>query len=215
MPFMAVGQRVLITAVGEYYGQRTMTSWLYRVSGIGGEITDTAFFSALDLVTQGAGGLLVRYRACCPNEGAWVGVATWYQVLGPLRFRKVQRGLGDGTFASTSNTANLQASITRVGEFGTRRNIGGIRLPMPSFESIDGKISIDYRAAMAQLASVMSDPITAGANAVTLLPQVGVPGYTNSNPPTQIPVTDSLDLAECVSQDTTRVLRRRTLRLGI
>lgn len=215
MPNMAVGQRVLVTAVGEYYGQVTMTTWLYKVTVVAGTTTDTAFFAALDTIFNATGGLLLRYRGCCPANDVWLGRQTWYQVLGPLRFRKVQKPLSDGLYDSPSNTANIQASITRVGEFGTRRNIGGIRVPIPSFENVEGKITPDITIPLEALATEMALPVTAGSPAVTMVPQVGVPGYTNTVPPEQIPVTDSLDLSECIVQDTTRVIRRRTLRVGI
>lgn len=215
MPNMAVGQRVLVTAVGEYLGQRTMTTWLYRVSSVAGSITDVAMADALHTAFTNGTGLLTKYRACCAGDGAWTGVATWYQVVGPVRYRKIQRSLGDGTGLLSSGTANIQGSITRYGEFGLRSAIGGIRVPISSLEVSDGKLSPEVTALMQALADEMEETQAVGSPLVTLIPQVGVPGYTNATPPERIPVTNSSDLAECVVQDTARVLRRRTLRLGI
>lgn len=213
MPNMVVGQRVLVSAVGDYFGQRTITSWLYKVTDVTGNIDDVVFFDALHTVLTGGTGLLTKFRACCPMD-VWLGVAAWYQVLGPVRFRKVQRTLTDGTFDGPSLTANQQASITRVGVFGNRRNIGGIRLPMPTSESVEGKITPDYQAVMNVLGNQMKAAVTAGSPSVTMFPQVGVPGYTNTPIPTPIPVTDSVDMNDFIVQETTRVIRRRTLRVG-
>jgi len=215
MPNIAQGQRILVTAVGDYFGQRTMTSWLYRVASLAGEITDTALFDAMHPAFTGATGLLTKFLGCLPLDGRWVGVATWYQVLGPVRYRKVVDTLGDGLYDAGSTTANLQASITRFGEFGLRTAIGGIRVPMPSSEGVEGVVSAPYAAVLQTLADEMEETVTVGSPSVQLFPQVGVPGYTSGPNPVRIPVTNSVDLFGTQVQDTVRVIRRRTLRLGI
>lgn len=213
MPNMAVGQRLLVTAVGTYFGQRTMNTFLYRVATVAGTIDSIDFIDALHAVFIASGGLLKRYVACVP-EDIWLPVATWYQVVGPVRYRKVVRSIPAAEYVGGSTTQNLQASITRYGEFGLRTAVGGIRVPMPSTESIEGLLTNTYKATLLSLANEMADTQTAGSPLVTIIPQVGVPGYTNDTPPVRIPVTNSQDCVDTAVQETTRVIRRRTVRVG-
>jgi len=213
LPNIAQGQRILVTPVGTIFGQRTMNTFLYRVSSVAGSISDTAFFDALHTVLGGSGNLLEKYSNCM-SLNSWIGVAVWYQVVGPTRYRKVVKGPLTGGFDSVMTSSNVQASISRFGEFGTRASVGGVRIPIAAEHSEDGLLSAGLTAVLEELATEMKAAVAAGSPSVTLIPQVGVPGYTNDDPPVRIPVTNSIDCYEARVQDTTRVIRRRTLRVG-
>jgi len=213
MPNIAVGQRILVTMRGLYFGQLTMNTFLFRVSVAAADQNDVTFFNALHTKFTGALGLATRLADCTPVDG-WLKNNIWYQVVGPTRFRKVEREwVGPGLLDEPTTSPNLQASISRFGDLANRKNMGAIRVPMPTNASTAGGINDSYKLLLQDLADEMILLQTAAGT--TLYPQVGVPGYTNTVPPVLRPVTDSVDLTSCVVQNTTRVIRRRTLRVGV
>lgn len=215
MPAVAVNQRLLLTIVGEYFGQTTMTSFLYKVAEVTNPQTDAELATSLNDVVKAPLGLVTKYRACCPADGIWLGRELWFQIIGPTRFRKQAFALtDDGTFDAGSNTANVQGSITRVGAFGNRKNTGGIRVPIGSNSCTEGLLGADILASLGVLAVQMVQTLQSGFG-VNLKPQVGIPGRTKGPPPVQRSVMESIDLEGAFVQDTARVLRRRTLRVGI
>lgn len=206
MPVLAVNDRVLFTIVGRLCGQRTMNTFLYRVSACEADTEQSDFFTALNASMNAAGGVAQRMKGCCPAN--WRHVESWYQVISPVRFRKLAYPVdAAGLFASTALTPNVQASITRTGDRSGRKYIGGTRIPIgsDSFSTADGMITPELKAALTALTDSMKLNIITAGTVATYIPQLGIP-----KPPAL-----SYDLYDCFAQDTTRVIRRRTVGLGI
>jgi len=205
MPNMSIGQLILITNVGEYLGQTTMNTYPHIVTAAAAGVDSEAFFASLDGVFTGGGKLFEQQREWAPQN--WESMQHWYQIITPTRFRKVVfAGDGIGMFnAVDSGTANVQAAITRHGELAEKRAIGGVRIPIGSTDDsiLSGKCTPALQEQLALLATQMHQTTT--TLGVTIKPVVGMPDATHG--------------AEiCVGafhHDQVRVLRRRTLGLGI
>lgn len=207
MPNLAIADRVFITLVGKIQGQRTMTTWLYRVSAITGTISQDDAFTALHTKMTDATGVLYRFKECAPVS--WGAMSVWYQVISPVRFRKTQKPyVGAGLFPSSeANMPFVIGSITRVGELAKRSEVGGIRIPIGTNEQSveEGYLSAQQLDAMSDLCQAMRAPITTSGTVATFVPQVGMPA------PGQV----SADLKDAFPQPEARTMNRRVPGRGI
>lgn len=200
------GDFCLVTLVGRANGQTLMNTFPYRCSTFSGTPTQDAALEALFNALTDENDLVDKFLDCLSSTYELKNV--WLQIIRPTRRRKISYAMLDtGTYAAVMDTSNVQASITRFGADANRRNIGGIRLPMPTSPDAmqGGVIAVDYKEVLVLLASQMIQPVTTVGAVATWIPQVGVPAPSAS----PIPAVAS------VAQDTVRVLRRRTVGLGI
>lgn len=200
------GDSVLVTVNGRLNEQRTMNTFWYRVTQITDAPDEAIAFAALFLQMTGAGGLLEDYLACVPTN--WTAEAVWFQSITPIRQRKVSfpwDAIGGGP--SSALTANVQGSITRVGDAARREAIGGVRIPIGTgVGSItNGRLVAGQKAAMQDLADSMAQVIATFAPNVEYTPIVGKPNAAGNY----------WNVVDATVQDTVRVLRRRTVGLGI
>lgn len=207
MPEMAANMRVLVTLKGTILGQTTMTTFPMRIATVAAATSDVTFFAALNTKLNDTGGLIPLYLNCCPLDNFELD-EVWYQILYPLRYRKTVFTLAlPGTMDTQVGAPNLQASITRVGELARRRDIGGIRIPIGTGEEavFAGLVSAGLEAQLEDVATYLGQVITLTTPAATLVHQVGITANMGT----------SVDVKQAFIQKTVRVLRRRTLRLGI
>ena len=206
MPNIAVGDTLLITLNGVTNNQRTMNTFVYVCSATPSATSDVTALNALWAKMVAADGLIAKYKNALSVD--WAGTEAWFQIIRPTRYRKVVREIeGSGTFDSLMQTGNLQASITRYGPLATKRDQGGIRVPLgTSSASIEnGRLVEEQKNALIVLANEMYLNQSTVSPAVTWVPQVGLPA---GGAPTR-PCTGTL------VQDTVRVIRRRTVGVGI
>lgn len=205
MAVQAVGDRILVTFVGRLLQQRTMNTFLYRVASVppGTDIGVLAGFIYTELNTTG--GLASRYLDCVPVNLSLEQI--WIQTIAPTRYTKSIFTVGDVGSGGQADTANVQQSITRKGELAGRFSIGGIRVPCATtVDTItDGKLTTSALAALNALAGEMKETLSVASGTATLVPQVGTP---------PAPV-NSIDLVDTIAENTVRVIRRRTVGLGI
>lgn len=206
MADMAVGQVVQVTVVGRYLGQTTMNTYPHVVTAIaGGPVTMTAGLTALNTAIAAVDKLYNKQRKCCPQN--WVHVESWLQVVFPTRLRKLSFAIDlPGVFTEFDGlTPNLQASIERFSEEAGRREQGAVRIPIGTDNTCieDGSITPGLKTELALLAVQMAATTVAGG--VTYVPVVGL-----GSPPSA-----SLKVFGTNVKDTVRVIRRRTLGLGI
>lgn len=201
-----LGAVLQITFVGRYCGQTTMNTYPHVVTAIPTpNVTYNAFAEALNVTWQGAGKLISTQRNCCPQN--WEHVSLWVQQVRSVRMRaaKVPVGL-IGMFTETDGlTANVQASIERFGELANRHEIGAVRIPIGTDDSCfdEGEITPALKTAL-ELHGVQMAATTTSLG-VTIKPLVGLGAPT-------YPVTL---VAGTEVKDTCRVIRRRTVRVGI
>lgn len=216
MPVVTIQSRLLMTLTGEYLGQRFMNTFLFRCSAVSGAPNDVVAIDALHTKLSTVNDLFSKYIACLPGDGNIPVVQAWYQIIAPIRFRKVERTIELSAFGDyATNTANVQASIERFSDFAGRKGVGGIRVPIGTQACSDGLLGAAILIDLEALAEKMNDIQSTTTPAVSWVPQVGLPGYTPGDPPTPGNPMDSLDCAGASVKPQARIIRRRTVGLGI
>lgn len=207
MPLPAAGDVTLVTIRGVIANQRIMSTFVYKISAVTGAPLDDELMGALDSSLKGAGQLITRYVAAMPSN--WFHTDTWYQIIRPVRHRKVAKAgiVGGGGSGGEAHTANVSVNVARVGELAGRRYVGGVRIPIGTDEICieDGKITVGQYALLNSLASAMKLNVITSGFVATFRPQVGLPPAA----------VGTVDLFDAFVPDTVRVMHRRTVGLGI
>lgn len=216
MADVAVGQRLLLTIAGRYFGQRTMNSFLFRCSATAAGVSQAAAIAALHAKLGSVNDFFAKYTACLPGESAEVtGLEAWYQIIAPVRYRKTVLDIPfNASTAYNSTTANVSASIERFSELAVRKGVGGIRVPIGTSGVANGLIGDDLLLDLEGFAEILNDLQTTASPSVTWVPQVGLPGYTPGDPPTPGNPMLSLDCVGATVKGEARIVRRRTVGLG-
>jgi len=204
---LAVGDKVEVTFEGVLCGQIIQNKFHYRVASIvGGAIDQEAAFAALDASWTLPLGLYFTYTLFLPDN--WLSTKNSYQVVKPQRYiaYKYAHALtGNSTFNAL--TANMAAVFTKRGNLGQRDNISTTHLPLSEDSGIytNGKLTPATQATLATLAAFFKtdQAIVAGAVTVTYTPVILHPDGS------------ATDITSVVVQDTVRVMRRRTVGIGI
>lgn len=206
MPVVALNSRVLVTFVGTLCQQRIMSTFLYKVTSAAVETAQDVVFTAFDAELGKAGNLRPAYLAACPSNYTLNEI--WYQQVAPIRFRRYTTLHGrPGLFSAVGQAANMSASVTRCGELSGRKYVGGVRIPIGTTADAvaNGLLTAPQLAALQQVVNTIKLNVLPAAPAYTFQPQAGV----NANPMDSVPVWDAF------YQLTSRVMRRRTVGLGI
>lgn len=201
---VAAGSVIAISAEGTLHGQQVMTTFHYKENSLI-EIPDGRL-AAIEMLTKIhlAGGLAELYLACMSQA---VNNVEWYaQWITPTRFAYIAwSGLpAQGTILEESMPPNVAQVATRRGDRANRHNISNLHLPgVPVPSVVDGRLNAIQADRLQQLATESCDPITL----VTGNEMVPV-AFWRGNP------FSSAQVVEGYPQDTTRVMRRRTVGLG-
>lgn len=204
-PNTAVGDRYLVSFVGVLAGQRIMSTYWYRVQELGAVVTVEECMDALN-DRLAAGDLVPTYLACVPTN--YVLAEIWIQRIRPSRLLKgVYTYTQNGT-NGTANTANVSGVITRRGLPGTRSAISSLHLPMADIaaNSVAGILTENMQDFLnAHAAEVEMRIVTQAGPLIVWDPIIdngdGAQSYT--------------PIATAFAEDTTRVMRRRTVRYGV
>jgi len=210
MAIPSVGQKYLITFVGELCNQKVLNTFWYSLEDVGAAASVNAVYDIIQAQLAIATLLADDFRGACPEN--YTHQQTWIQAIKPDRIMKriVNVNL-DGTFASTAATANLAAVIERRAEIADRKSVSTLHVPLP--EPVDVGVSgiitvAAYKTRLETLATEMLQNITSGGGAPTVLKPVVF------NPKPAAPPGNRFVIQTTV-QDTVRVMRRRTVGLGI
>jgi len=206
MAILSVGDIVMVSIVGSLNNQRTMNTFPYRVSAVTGTPTIQSAANALKNSLTAGGGLVPAYIGCTPSNMLINDL--WIQVIRPARFRKEVFAINSaGDSGIAANTSNVAATISRQGELALRRAQGCIHVPLgttsDAFE--DGVLTPSQKALLDTLASKMNLNIITTGTVVTYIPLIGLPPFGNP----------TVDTYATGTQTTVRVVRRRTVGLGI
>lgn len=209
---LAVDDIFLVTFKGECANQTILNTFYYRIDELGTAPlpTDLQAESILaDALTAGGADVLqTLFLACLPQNYTLSEV--WVQKVFPARYRKhVEAEAAEGTIAADALATNLAAVISRFGIEANRHNIGSVHIgPIPTGATwqVDGQVTSTYKAALIAFGGAMLEEIDLlGSNKIkwvpTLFAAVGTPVHA--------------DIQTTVAQDTVRVMRRRTVGLGI
>jgi len=206
------GDVVQISAVGQCLGQRIMMVLHYSVDVNVPNLPDAQVVDSMLLrVRGGVGGgdvLESKYLACLAENytlDAW-----WGQKLAPTRYRKrVSIRAVPGTLSGDALTANICAVITKQTELSGRRFIGSAHVGPPPTEVTyvdNGLITTALAIPLGTFANALLDPLQDLTLGYTAYPCLYHPDLT--------PPFDTTAIEDTTSQDTVRVMRRRTVRVG-
>lgn len=192
---------------GTLFGQRIINVLHYAVFNPSTTVNYADELEQLAMVFSdvGIGGFGSGYLGCMPTSFNWD--FTRCQSIYPIRKRVIRIGVGEPGRFNTTTTANVSASITKRTVFAGRSQIGGIRLVLPTTESLQGKITIAARANLDLFANQLD---------VRVLEPTGGGTYDPVIYHRKAGVVPKFDkVTDCVPETTTRVMRRRTVGLGV
>jgi len=210
MAVVANGQIYLMTLVGDMDGQICLNTFCYRAQDVG-DPTKTinqvasGLNAALSVPDGGGKRFDTTYLNLLPAQYDWY--ETWIQVISPTRYVKdVFAGGGAGTSAIDGHWANSAAVLTRRGEEANRKNISTLHICFPSeAPAVAGKVPAAYKTDMGDFANQVKATQALAALSVNLVPVIyhktGTPNYSA--------------IKSVLTQDTVRVMRRRTVGVGI
>lgn len=200
-----IGDKILVSYVGEMFGQRLLSTFWYQVNTLVGAPNTTTFANALHTFLNAAGGMREKFLACCPPQ--YNLVATWVQTIEPTRVVKsIYLEAQVGTYAQDANTANLAGVISRRGGLANRKNQSSLHVPMANLDPdmSGGTLSAGQLAALEDLSAVviLQAPLSGVGTAFPII--------RNGTG-----IGDVSPILFAAPQDSVRVMRRRTLRVGI
>lgn len=204
MPSISVGDKFLVSLRGQMCNSQIISTFWFQCSTLGTNVDYAANMNALWTALNGASGLKAKFLACCPPE--YVLLEAWLQKVDPTRLVSVKVSVvADGTYGEHATTANLAAVITRRGDGAQRKDLSSLHLPYANEDPgiTNGTVAANMLTAMDTLATQMVFSVTA------------TPGSTFNPVIRNGPLsTDVTLITQAFSQDTVRVMRRRTLRIG-
>lgn len=205
----APGDLFLVKINGTLLGQRTITTWAVSLlSGIGADTGQVTQNKIANRLNEG-GQLLTLFANCCPQN--WVSSSISVQQIFPLpRLVPTVLSTIDEGGGAVSTVSNVSAAITRKGNVAARFNIGGIRVPLAPADCVGGMLGDLVQTSLGVLATYMRTNTSDLAGTTTWswghIHPLGIP-------PAVTPVFVLSNTTEV--QLTSRVMRRRTVGLGI
>lgn len=202
---LIAGSIVQITFRTTLFDQRIINTFqYYPVGTIDPNVEYDEYLSNLITNMQAVDGLVAKWSAVVPADIDTLVVRA--QPTYPARLRYIEQTLGIVGGGTTSSTTNVAASITRKSYVMGPHGIGRIQIPISASDAVAGKIPAASPAygPLTALAAEMLDVIPDVALAVTWIPIINTAGAVL---PTQAVYQSQI-------QDTVRVMRRRTVRLG-
>jgi hypothetical protein len=210
MAIPAVNQKYLLTFVGRLNGQTVLNTFWYDLFTVGPAASVEAVYDVIDAQVFAGGGLQQKFLAVCPDN--YTLEQKWIQLIWPTRIMKrVLASNTAGTWLNGADTPNLASVITRRAEIADKHSVSTLHIPLPDPAVIltEGVITnAPYLAALQALAAEMKDDLVGpGAPATTLRPVI-------FNPAQEAPPSTRY-IVQTVVNTTSRVMRRRTVGLGI
>lgn len=155
-------------------------------------------------VDNGVGSIRPAYAACLPENLTVVEVLG--QPIYPIRYRRVAAGVGEQGLRGQATSSNLQASITKQTQLGGRDQVGAVHVPMTAEDSLNGLVVAGLKANLVTLADRLDSSLTDAVGGGVYAPCIyhrndeAIPKYAI--------------ITKMYPQDTTRVMRRRTVGVG-
>lgn len=204
MPVISPLDVVLINVIGRLSGQTIITTFPQIVDEVTGTPDQYSTFLALDTSFKATDGFLRDLQNVLPHDYDFV--ETRYQVIRDTRWAAFRFAWNSqsGGLEEFAETANLSFAITRRGDLGNRKNVGGIRLPLAQGDGIyqDGLLTDAFKVIVAPLLLELAASRT--ANGVKF-----VPILMNNDGTAPIPVTSAF------TENNVRAMARRVVGRGI
>lgn len=204
-PTAAVDDRYLVTYVGTLNGQRIMSTFWYRLDTIFGAPDKGQIMDGMRAQLIVPNGHRQRYLEAAPAN--YTLKETWIQPIRPTRY--VKKIYGDtllGLWSQNADTSNVAAVIERRGVKASKKAVSVLHMPVSTNVNAmaSGDITLAYKVTLIALsAQIESQLVLVGGHIVK-------PVIDNGTA-----VTAYNEVQSAFPQDTIRVMRRRTVGLGI
>lgn len=196
-----------VACIGRLNQQTTMNIWHYVVD-VPSSLPNN-FDELNELLNVHFGGLANSIGGtlmeCCPQN--WSFTQATAQSIYPSRQRRVIQARQFVGTRGLAEQPNVQASITYQTDLAGRAQIGGKRIPMTPLDSAAGIIVVGLKGPLELLGQRTSVFISGGAAGGSYSPVI-YHRSPNANPKYH-------RITDWIVQDQTRVIRRRTVGLGI
>lgn len=207
-----------LTLRGTLFGQTMMNTFHWQQRSAGGTFTDAAaFLSDFNDDLSIADTFYDQWRTCVP--ALMVNIFADLQWIYPDRFVKRTFVLFPvGGAAHVPTTANLASVITLRGDIASKRSIGDKHLPGLGGNAIAlGQVTAGQIAQMEEFGARAIQPVTVGGHVMEPIifgrPR---PEYTDRHGVVHPALPASyIRVTQWISQTTARVMRRRTVGVGI
>lgn len=198
---------VQVSLIGTCFGQRIILTHVYKNQLASPVLNDytTDLNEILDQV--GVGGvddLVTPYLALMPQQYTLQRIRA--QAIKPVRSVAIERNIvaGSGTHPDAATVANDAAVLTFRTQLAGRNQVSNKHIgPVPDGVSDQGLIIPAYRTLMGTLGTRMLSPVVPVGWASSLL--AVVPHIASGT---------GTEMYSFIAQDTSRVMRRRTVRVG-
>lgn len=196
------GSLLEATVKGSLAGQVTMSVFHYKLTNTFGVPDGEATINSFHTEWGGNFDFFGAYKECCSNELTFTELV--YQWIYPIRYRRVTKPLVGqaGTIVETSEPPNVAQVVTKVGERAGRHYVGTVHIPgLPKANNGNGLLVEQQLTLLTTFGGLVA---TAAQNG-TLVPVI----FNRSQP------QDSPRIIDAFPQSTVRIMRRRTVGLGI
>lgn len=207
-----------VTMKGTLFNQAVMNTFYYRLDPSGGTITNGgAFLADFNDTLSVPDNFYDAYMACLPAlvENVFADL----QWIDPDRFIKREFVVGPvGTFTHVPTTANLAAVLELRANIADRRSIGSKHLPgLGGAALVAGNVSAGLISQIDNFGGICTTEQPVGAR--SMRPIVfgrARPSYTDKHGKVHPAIPKSYrEVSGYIVQRTARVMRRRTVGLGI
>jgi len=207
-----------VTFRGTLFGQTVMNTFHYRLDAAGGVLgTAGAFLDDFNGALDVAGGFYTKYVDCLPPQLS--AISADLQWIDRDRFVKRTFSVAAaGTFVHTPTTANLSACIELRANIADRRSIGTKHIPGLGGNAVAAGLLTGGLTAQLEafVAECCLDVAAAGRTMRPIVFGRARLGYTDRHGVVHPPIPTSYrEIVSGTVQTTARVLRRRTVGLGI
>lgn len=205
------GAVLQVNFFGTLHGQRVMNTFHYMADATPDPLVDyRTYISALkDQLATVDTGLIATLNALWPNNAYMDHMKI--QPVYPERQRYVQYPLAiDGTVGDDADTANVAMSIRRNAEVIGRMGVGRVQIPLADLYRVDGYVDL---AALIIPLEAFTDALLAIITTVTPA-MTWQPILFGISLDPLAPYVNTSPLFTATPEDTIRVMRRRTVRLG-
>jgi hypothetical protein len=206
MPVLHATDKILMTFKGTLIGQTILNTFPLTVISVTGTPEVNDCLDALEAKIAGAGDLKTAYLNAVADNYTLDEI--WLQVIFATRYRKkVYTIAAGGNSGANSLTPNVAGVLTRAGDQANKHNIGAIHLPIGTDDTsiVNGKLQATQKGLLNTVGTKCRGTVSTSSPAVTYAYSLfqhdpaGLPSFVTTT----------------FAQETARVMRRRTVGLGI
>jgi len=205
---ISVGDIVAVSFMGTINAQRTVSTLHFRAADASGTATATLMQNLITLVRAGGGGgntLETTFLNCCAQNFTLDSIRAQKISTVRAKFEQQLRAV-PGNVAVDCDITNVSGVITKQGALANRHNIGSMHMPaVPNGYASAGDCSGTYLTLLNAWAAKFTDVQTVAADTVNYFPVI----FNKTIP------ADSAFISSAFPQTSLRVMRRRTVGLGI